>query len=125
MGAGRATTLEGDNNNSSGAGSLTNNGAHLPESEDYHSALTWLDEERDELNLLQTRRKRSGFALPPSLSLATALLLATPLAVRGQSLRQLYHRSWTVREGVPSSVTSIAQTTDCSLARNGQWDGSI
>jgi hypothetical protein len=94
---------------------VTNNGAHLPESEDYHSALTWLDEGRDELSLLQTRRKRSGFALPRSLCLATALLLATPLAVRGQSLRQLYHRSWTVREGAPSSLTSIAQSIDCFL----------
>jgi len=43
------------------------------------------------------------------------LLLSTPLAVKGQSLCQLYHRSWTVREGGQSSVTSIAQTTDCFL----------
>jgi ligand-binding sensor domain-containing protein len=42
-----------------------------------------------------------------------ALLFASaPLATQGQSLHQLYHRSWTVREGAPSSVTSIAQTAD-------------
>ena len=65
------------------------------------------------MSLRQTRRKRSGFALRPSLCLATALLLAsTPLATRGQSLHQLYHRSWTVREGAPSSITSFAQTDD-------------
>jgi ligand-binding sensor domain-containing protein len=40
------------------------------------------------------------------------LFASTPLATQGQGLRQLYHRSWTVREGAPSSVTSIAQTTD-------------
>src|SRR5260221_9410460 len=65
------------------------------------------------LSFRQPRRKRSGRALPPSVCLATALLLAsTPLATRGQSLHQLYHRSWTVREGAPSSITSIAQTAD-------------
>jgi signal transduction histidine kinase/ligand-binding sensor domain-containing protein len=65
------------------------------------------------LSFRQPRRKRSGLALPPSVCLATALLLAsTPLATRGQSLHQLYHRSWTVREGAPSSITSIAQTAD-------------
>jgi len=65
------------------------------------------------LSLRQTRRKWSGVALPPSLCFATALLLAsTPLATGGQSLHQLYHRSWTVREGAPSSITSIAQTAD-------------
>lgn len=65
------------------------------------------------LSFRQPRRKRSGRALPPSVCLATALLLAsTPLATRGQSLNQLYHRSWTVREGAPSSITSIAQTAD-------------
>jgi len=65
------------------------------------------------LSFRQPRRKRSGLALPPSVCLASALLLAsTPLATRGQSLHQLYHRSWTVREGAPSSITSIAQTAD-------------
>src|SRR5712675_2766964 len=65
------------------------------------------------LSFRQPRHKRAGLALPPSVYLATALLLAsTPLATRGQSLHQLYHRSWTVREGAPSSITSIAQTAD-------------
>jgi signal transduction histidine kinase/ligand-binding sensor domain-containing protein len=65
------------------------------------------------LSLRPTRRKRSGLILPPSLCLATALLLAsTPLAAGGQTLHQLYHRSWTVREGAPSTITSIAQTAD-------------
>src|ERR1700693_1308597 len=65
------------------------------------------------LSFRQPRRKRSGLALPPSVCLGTALLLAsTPLATRGQSLHHLYHRSWTVREGAPSSITSIAQTAD-------------
>src|SRR6266403_2000620 len=65
------------------------------------------------LSFRQTRHKRSGLALTPSVCLATALFLAsTPLATRGQSLHQLYHRSWTVREGAPSSITSIAQTAD-------------
>src|ERR1700737_2551617 len=65
------------------------------------------------LSFRQPRRKRSGLALPPSVSLATTLLLAsTPLATRGQSLHQLYHRRWTVREGAPSSITSLAQTAD-------------
>jgi signal transduction histidine kinase/ligand-binding sensor domain-containing protein len=40
------------------------------------------------------------------------LLASTPLATGGRSLHQLYHRSWTVREGAPSSITSIAQTAD-------------
>ena len=54
-----------------------------------------------------------GSARPASLCLAAALLFAsTPLAIRSQTLHQLYHRSWTVREGAPSIVTSIAQTTD-------------
>src|ERR1700674_748486 len=65
------------------------------------------------LSLRQTRRKRSGFACPGSLYLAMALLFASvPLPTQGQSLDQLYHRSWTVREGAPISVTSIAQTAD-------------
>src|SRR6266850_562836 len=70
---------------------------------------------KKEANLIlrQTRRKRSGLALPASLWVATALLLAsTPSTTGGQGLHQLYHRSWTVREGAPSSVTSIAQTAD-------------
>jgi hypothetical protein len=41
MAAGRATTLEGDKNNSSGVGSSISE--HLRESEYYHSALTWFD----------------------------------------------------------------------------------
>src|ERR1700730_9153406 len=42
-----------------------------------------------------------------------ALLFASaPLAAHGQGLHELYHRSWTVREGAPRSVTSIAQTSD-------------
>src|SRR5258708_34533926 len=46
------------------------------------------------------KRKWTSLALPPRLSLATALFLAsTPLATRGQRFHQLYHRSWTVREG--------------------------
>src|SRR5260370_8432429 len=65
------------------------------------------------LSFRQPRRNRSGLALRRSLCFATALLLAsTPLATGGQSLHQLYHRSWTVREGAPSSITSIAQTAD-------------
>jgi ligand-binding sensor domain-containing protein len=40
------------------------------------------------------------------------LLPSTPLAAGGQNLHQLYHRSWTVREGAPSTITSIAQTAD-------------
>src|SRR6266850_4314518 len=65
------------------------------------------------LSFRQPRHKRSGLAFPPSVYLATALLLAsTPPATHGQSLHQLYHRSWTVREGAPSSITSIAQTAD-------------
>jgi hypothetical protein len=48
MAVGRATTLEGDENNSSGAGS-SDIREDLPESEYYHSALTWFDEETDEL----------------------------------------------------------------------------
>jgi ligand-binding sensor domain-containing protein len=65
------------------------------------------------LSLRQTRRKRSGFACSGLLYLATALLFASvPLAVRGQNVHQLYHRSWTVREGAPGVITSIAQTAD-------------
>jgi len=65
------------------------------------------------LSLRQTRRKRSGFACSGILYLATALLFASvPLAAQGQSVHQLYHRSWTVREGAPGSITSIAQTAD-------------
>src|ERR1700716_4748449 len=65
------------------------------------------------LRLRQTRRKRSGFACPGSLYLAMALLFASvPLPTHGQSLHQLYHRSLTVRDGAPGSVTSIAQTAD-------------
>jgi ligand-binding sensor domain-containing protein len=30
----------------------------------------------------------------------------------GQTIRQMYHTSWTIREGAPSGITSIAQTTD-------------
>jgi signal transduction histidine kinase/ligand-binding sensor domain-containing protein len=40
------------------------------------------------------------------------LLASTPLATGGQSLHQLYHRSWTVRDGAPGSVTTIAQAAD-------------
>ena len=40
------------------------------------------------------------------------LFASAPPATQGQSLHQLYHRSWTVREGAPSSITSIAPTAD-------------
>jgi hypothetical protein len=74
-------------------------GETLPESEYYHSALTCSTKKGTDLSPRQTGRQRSGFALPAGLCLATALFLAsTHLATRGQSLHQLYQRSWTVRE---------------------------
>jgi len=83
------------------------------ESEYYHPVLTWFDEERDELSLRQTRRKWSGVALAAKFMFRHGVApCSTPLATGGQNLHQLYHRSWTVREGAPSSVTSIAQTAD-------------
>jgi signal transduction histidine kinase/ligand-binding sensor domain-containing protein len=65
------------------------------------------------LSFRQPRRKRSGFICPGSLYLAVALLFTSaPPATHGQSLHQLYHRSWTVRDGAPGSVTTIAQAAD-------------
>jgi signal transduction histidine kinase/ligand-binding sensor domain-containing protein len=65
------------------------------------------------LSFRQSRRKRSGFDCPGSLFLAVALLFTSaPEATHGQSLHQLYHRSWTVRDGAPGSVTTIAQAAD-------------
>jgi ligand-binding sensor domain-containing protein len=61
----------------------------------------------------QPRRKRSGCDCPGSLCLAVALLFTSvPPATHGQSLHQLYHRGWTVRDGAPGSVTTIAQAAD-------------
>jgi hypothetical protein len=48
MAVGRATTLEGDENNSSGAGSLALERI-CPSQSTIISDLTWFDEERDEL----------------------------------------------------------------------------
>jgi ligand-binding sensor domain-containing protein len=51
------------------------------------------------------------------ITVALYLLLA-PLRAQGtesssgQNIRQMYHTSWTIREGAPSGITSIAQTTD-------------
>jgi signal transduction histidine kinase/ligand-binding sensor domain-containing protein len=65
------------------------------------------------LSFRQPRRRRSGFDCPGSLCLAVALLFTSvPPATHGQSLHQLYHRSWTVRDGAPGSVTTIAQAAD-------------
>src|ERR1700719_4731983 len=65
------------------------------------------------LSFREPRRKRSGFICPGSLYLAVALLFTSaPPATHGQSLHQLYHRSWTVRDGAPGSVTTIAQAAD-------------
>ena len=65
------------------------------------------------LSFRHPRRKRSGFDCPGSLCLAVALLFTSaPPATHGQSLHQLYHRSWTVRDGAPGSVTTIAQAAD-------------
>jgi len=65
------------------------------------------------LSFRQPRRKRSGFIFPGSLYLAVALLFTSaPPATHGESLHQLYHRSWTVRDGAPGSVTTIAQAAD-------------
>jgi signal transduction histidine kinase/ligand-binding sensor domain-containing protein len=65
------------------------------------------------LSFRQPRRKRAGFVCPGSLYLAVALLFTSaPPATHGQSLHQLYHRSWTVRDGAPGSVTTIAQAAD-------------
>src|SRR5260221_11632116 len=65
------------------------------------------------LSFRQPKRKRSSFICPGSLSLAVALLFTSaPPATHGQSLHQLYHRSWTVRDGAPGSVTTIAQAAD-------------
>jgi hypothetical protein len=78
-----------------------------------------------ELESSPNKTQAVRLCLPPSLCLATALFLAsTPLATRGQSIHQLYHRSWTVREGAPSSVTCIAQTADGFLWLGGE-DGYI
>ncbi len=96
-------------------------GETLPESEYYHSALTCSTKKGTDLSPRQTGRQRSGFALPAGLCLATALFLAsTHLATRGQSLHQLYQRSWTVLEGAPSSVTSIAQSAGGFLWPGGE-----
>jgi signal transduction histidine kinase/ligand-binding sensor domain-containing protein len=40
------------------------------------------------------------------------LFTSAPPATHGQSLHQLYHRSWTVRDGAPGSVTTIALAAD-------------
>jgi ligand-binding sensor domain-containing protein len=40
------------------------------------------------------------------------LSTSAPPATHGQSLHQLYHRSWTVRDGAPGNVTTIAQAAD-------------
>src|SRR5258708_16875081 len=65
------------------------------------------------LSFRQPRRKRPGFICPGSSYLAVALLFTSaPPATHGQSLDQLYHRSWTVRDGAPASVPTIAQAAD-------------
>jgi hypothetical protein len=52
------------------------------------------------LSLRRTRHKRSSLALPPRLCLATSVFLASiSLATRGERCHQLYHQSWTAREG--------------------------
>src|ERR1700736_5391884 len=112
MAVGRATTLEGDENDSSGAGFLTL-GTVCPSQSTI--ILIWHGSTKKETNVIlrQARPKRSGFACSGILFLAMALLFASaPLAAHGQGLHELYHRSWTVREGAPRSVTSIAQTSD-------------
>src|ERR1700687_5976520 len=65
------------------------------------------------LSFRQPRRKRSGFICPGSLDFAVALLFTSaPPVTHGQSLRQLYRRSWAVRDSAPGSVTTIAQAAD-------------
>jgi signal transduction histidine kinase/ligand-binding sensor domain-containing protein len=70
---------------------------------------------RDTMNFIVSSRQPWCF-LAPCVSAIALLLSSTHVLSRdepaSQSLAEMYHSGWTIRDGAPSSIESIAQTQD-------------
>src|ERR1700748_93254 len=82
------------------------------------------NDSKQKINISRTWPMRSGLVIKRSFIRQTlqilgiyaclTLMCAVPVLAldRDQSLSQLYHTSWTARDGVNGSVVAIAQTSD-------------